>query len=58
MQMQQAPTLEMAARFINSTNCHLFLAGKAGTGNTRSANYVWCRRICIEKASDETSEIS
>ena len=34
MQMQLTEMLEMAARFINSTNSHLFLTGKAGTGKT------------------------
>ena len=34
MQMQQTAKLEMAARFINSTNSHLFVTGKAGTGKT------------------------
>ena len=34
MQMQQTAKLEMAARFINSTNSHLFVTGKADTGKT------------------------
>ncbi|MCP4311391.1 MAG: AAA family ATPase, partial [Bacteroidetes bacterium] len=34
MQLQQTDKLEMAARFISSTNSHLFLTGKAGTGKT------------------------
>jgi len=34
MRMQQTDRLETAARFINSTNSHLFLTGKAGTGKT------------------------
>ncbi|MEA3462629.1 MAG: AAA family ATPase, partial [Bacteroidota bacterium] len=34
MHIQQTPMLEMASRFINSTNSHLFLTGKAGTGKT------------------------
>ena len=34
MQMQQTAKLEMAKQFINSTNSHLFLTGKAGTGKT------------------------
>jgi dephospho-CoA kinase len=34
MHMHQTDSLEMAARFINSTNSHLFLTGKAGTGKT------------------------
>jgi Helix-turn-helix domain/PIF1-like helicase len=34
MEMQQTEKLELAARFINSTNSHLFLTGKAGTGKT------------------------
>ena len=34
MRMLQTDRLETAARFINSTNSHLFLTGKAGTGKT------------------------
>jgi hypothetical protein len=34
MQIQKTTKLAMAARFINSTNSHLFLTGKAGTGKT------------------------
>lgn len=34
MQIHNTTKLEMAARFINSTNSHLFLTGKAGTGKT------------------------
>jgi hypothetical protein len=34
MQIHQTTKLEMAARFINSTDSHLFLTGKAGTGKT------------------------
>jgi predicted transcriptional regulator len=34
MRMHQTNKLEMAARFINSTDSHLFLTGKAGTGKT------------------------
>ena len=34
MPLQQTEKLEMAARFINSTNSHLFVTGKAGTGKT------------------------
>jgi len=34
MQLQRTAKLEMAKRFINSTNTHLFVTGKAGTGKT------------------------
>ena len=34
MRIHQTTKLEMAARFINSTDSHLFLTGKAGTGKT------------------------
>ena len=34
MHIHQTTKLEMAARFINSTDSHLFLTGKAGTGKT------------------------
>jgi Cdc6-like AAA superfamily ATPase len=34
MCIHQTTKLEMAARFINSTDSHLFLTGKAGTGKT------------------------
>ena len=34
MQMQQTAKLQLATRFINSTNSHLFVTGKAGTGKT------------------------
>jgi len=34
MHLQQTDKLEMAARFISSTNSHVFLTGKAGTGKT------------------------
>lgn len=34
MRLQQTEKLQMAARFISSTNRHLFLTGKAGTGKT------------------------
>ncbi|MBW1792759.1 MAG: AAA family ATPase [Deltaproteobacteria bacterium] len=34
MHIHQTKKLEMAARFINSTDSHLFLTGKAGTGKT------------------------
>lgn len=34
MQMQQTARLEMARRFIETTNSHLFVTGKAGTGKT------------------------
>ncbi|KPL15639.1 MAG: helicase [Bacteroides sp. SM23_62] len=34
MQNHKTTKLEMAARFINSTDSHLFLTGKAGTGKT------------------------
>ncbi len=34
MHIHQSTKLEMAARFINSTDSHLFLTGKAGTGKT------------------------
>ena len=34
MYIQQTSKQEMAARFINSTDSHLFLTGKAGTGKT------------------------
>ena len=34
MHLQQTDKLETAARFISSTNSHLFLTGKAGTGKT------------------------
>ena len=34
MDFNQSTKLEMAARFINSTDSHLFLTGKAGTGKT------------------------
>ncbi len=41
--MQQTPMLEMASRFINSTNSHLFLTGKAGTGKT-----TFLRQLALE----------
>ena len=34
MRIHQTTKLELAARFINSTDSHLFLTGKAGTGKT------------------------
>ncbi len=34
MEFQQTKKLEAAARFINSTDSHIFLTGKAGTGKT------------------------
>ena len=34
MHLHQTDRLEMAARLVNSTNSHLFLTGKAGTGKT------------------------
>ena len=43
MQMQQTEKLELAARFINSTNSHLFLTGKAGTGKT-----TFLKKLAVE----------
>ncbi|MEN8229980.1 MAG: helix-turn-helix domain-containing protein [Bacteroidota bacterium] len=34
MSLQQTDLLEVAAQFVNSTNSHIFLTGKAGTGKT------------------------
>jgi hypothetical protein len=43
MRIHQTTKLEMAARFINSTDSHLFLTGKAGTGKT-----TFLRRLAAE----------
>jgi len=45
--LEENPAFALAAAFVNNTNRHLFLTGKAGTGKTTFLKYI--KEHCIKK---------